>query len=133
MINFHIADLLARIHIAGSKFIHTVIVIYNLYILRLLFTFYKEGIIEGFRVYNNQILVFLKYNPLNLKFLFKGIKLISTPGRRQYWTLKKLNKVYSYSNFSGFFLINSSAGIITSADALLNYRKGGEIIFKFSI
>lgn len=63
----------------------------------------------------------------------KKIKLISTPGRRQYWNLIKLNKNYSYRNFSGLLLINSHKGIITSTDGLLKLHTSGEIILKLII
>lgn len=65
--------------------------------------------------------------------LFKKTKLVSTPGRRVFWNLIKLNKFYSYRNFSGLFLISSNKGIITSTDALLKLRSGGEILIKLVV
>ena len=64
--------------------------------------------------------------------LFKKVKLLSTPGRRQYWNLTKLNIKYSYGNFSGFYIISSNKGLITSGDALLKYRTGGEMLIKIT-
>jgi len=41
--------------------------------------------------------------------------------------------VYSYGNFSGLFLISTNKGLLSSADALLNFRAGGEIFLKIKI
>lgn len=84
MVNFYLADLISRIHVASCKFMYSVNVLYSLYNLRILMVLNFEGIIEGFRVKNNYIIVFLKFNFLNNCMLFKYTKLISTPGHRVY-------------------------------------------------
>lgn len=84
MKTFSIADFIARIHIASCKFIRSVIVLYNLITLKLLSLLLKEGYIEGFTISFFNIQVFIKFNFITNKFLFKNIKLISTPGRRQF-------------------------------------------------
>jgi ribosomal protein S8 len=65
--------------------------------------------------------------------LFRYTKLVSTPGRRQYWKLIKLNRVFSYNNFAGFYILSSNKGIITSYDALLKLHSGGEVLLKITI
>jgi ribosomal protein S8 len=127
------ADLIARLHIASCKFMYTVSVSYTLFNLRVLVVLNSEGIIEGFKVIEDSIIVNLKYNFLNKLMLFKNTKLISTPGRRQYWSLAKLNKVYGYNNFAGFYLLSTNKGIVTSHDALLKLHSGGEILLKITI
>jgi ribosomal protein S8 len=82
MIFYHIADFIARLHVASCKYLYTVSVIYNKVNLRLLILFNIEGIIEGFRILNDFILVFLKYSYFNIFMLFKNVTLFSTPGRR---------------------------------------------------
>ena len=84
MIFYHIADFVARLHVASCKYIYTVKVSFNKINLRLLILFNIEGIIEGFRVLKGFILVFLRYSYLNIFMLFKNVKLISTPGRRSF-------------------------------------------------
>lgn len=84
MVNYHLADMVARLHVASCKFMSSVTVLYTLSNLRLLIVLNYEGLIEGFKVVSRDIVVFLKYNFLNRLMLFKNTKLISTPGRRQY-------------------------------------------------
>lgn len=84
MLNFYLADLISRIHVASCKFMYSVNVLYSISNLRILIVLNFEGFIEGFRVLNNIIIVYLKYNYLNNSMLFKNSKLISTPGRRIY-------------------------------------------------
>jgi len=69
MINYNIADLIARMHVASSKKIVLVKTLKTLANLRLLILLQKEGFIDGFRVYNNNLLVFLKFDPIN-EFLY---------------------------------------------------------------
>lgn len=84
MIQYQVADLVARIHVASCKFIYTVKVSNNINNLKILTLLNHEGFIEGFRVYYDFVLVFLKYNFMNRLLLFRTVSLISTPGRRQY-------------------------------------------------
>ena len=93
----------------------------------MLYLLYIEGFVEGFRVFNNIILIFLRYSYLNMFMIFKIISILSTPAKRWFWNMTKLYKNYSYSNFSGMFILNSSKGLITSADALLKLHTAGEI------
>jgi ribosomal protein S8 len=58
-----------------------------------------------------KILVFFKY--------FKGchlfkFKVISKPSNRIYFSLNKLSLNFSKNNFSGFFVISTSNGLMTS-------------------
>jgi ribosomal protein S8 len=133
MVNYHLADMVARLHVASCKFMSSVTVLYTLSNLRLLIVLNFEGLIEGFKVVSRDIVVFLKYNFLNRLMLFKNTKLISTPGRRQHWRLIKLNRVFSYNNFAGFYILSTNKGIITSYDALLKLRSGGEALLKIII
>jgi len=84
MIQYQFSDCIARIHVASRKFVKSVSITYSVYILQFISLLHKEGFIEGFRVYKNSILVFLKYNLIHGKFLLRTMKVISTPGRRQY-------------------------------------------------
>lgn len=84
MLNFFLADLISRIHVASCKFMYSVNVLYSISNLRILIVLNYEGFIEGFRVFKDIIIVYLKYNYLNNCMLFKNTKLISTPGRRVY-------------------------------------------------
>lgn len=84
MLSYNFANFVCRLHVASCKFLSETKVLYSLMNLRFLVLLTKEGIIEGFRVFNEFIIVFLKRNIFNYSFLFKFSKLISTPGKRQY-------------------------------------------------
>lgn len=84
MYNYTFADFVTRIHVASCKFMYTINVNYTLRNLKTLVLLNNEGFIEGFRVFQNNILVFLKYNIINHMMLFKNTKLISTPGNKQF-------------------------------------------------
>lgn len=133
MSNYSLADFVTRIHVASCKFMYTTNVDYTINNLKTLVLLNNEGIVEGFRVSQNKILVFLKYNILNHMMLFKKTKIVSTPGNRQFWSLIKLNQRFSYSNFSGFYLLSTNKGLISSSDALLKYRTSGEILLKLNV
>src|ERR1700723_3203423 len=122
MFFYSLADMLSRLHVASLKNIVTVSVTFSKSNLRFLMLLFVEGIIEGFKISNDFILVFLKKMQFNCFLLFRTVKLFSTPGHRTYWSLTKLSKKYSYQNFSGFFVLSSSKGLLTSFDALLKYR-----------
>jgi len=133
LIFYQIADFLARLHVASCKNISSVSISFTKVNLRLLILFNLEGFIEGFRVLGDYILVFLRNSFLDMFLLFKNVSLVSTPGRRFFFNLRKLSKIYSYRNFSGCFILTCSKGFITSSDSLLKLHSTGEVFFKLFI
>ena|ERR1700744_1403002 len=91
---------------------------------------YKEGVIRLYILEKTKILVFFKY--------FKGcnlfkFKIISKPSKRIYMSLNKLSLKFSKNNFSGFFVISTSNGLMTSNTCLLYKYLSGEVLFKVFI
>jgi small subunit ribosomal protein S8 len=91
---------------------------------------YQNGLIRGFYLdfVRDQILVYLKYHLGNP--VLKDIKIVSRPGKRAFWTLNKLSLKYNLRNFSGFYILSTSRGLLTSHQCLLSYRIGGEVLLK---
>lgn len=129
--NYPLADLVARLNVSSKRHLDCVRICNSSFNLRILVLLYTNGVVRGFHVRSNYILVLLKYclgRPC-----FKQITVISRPGCRIFWSLGYLSLIYNYNNFSGFFVISSPKGLITSNDALLSLRLTGEILLKVSI
>jgi ribosomal protein S8 len=62
--------------------------------------------------------------------VFFDVKLISTPGKKVYWSLNKLSLKYNLNNFGGFYIISTSKGLITSHNCLLGNNLSGKILLK---
>lgn len=129
--NFSIAALVSQLNVAASMHLENVKVINTDLTARILFLLYKNGVIRGFFVKNAFILVFLKY--FLGKSLFRSISVVSRPGCRVFWSLRALSLLYYFDNFSGFFVISSPKGLITSNDSLTGLHLSGEILLKVSI
>jgi len=129
--NFPLADLVSRLNVAASKRLENVKVKQTDLTLRVLFLLYSNGVIRGFSVRSDFVLVFLKY--FLGDSLFKNITIISRPGCRVFWNLRKLSLIYSFRSFSGFYIISSPKGLITSNDSLLGLRLSGEVLLKVSL
>ena len=65
MINYNIADFIARVHVASSKKIFFVKILRTLTNLRILNLFQKEGIIDNFKILDNDIMIFLKFDSIS--------------------------------------------------------------------
>lgn len=61
---------------------------------------WDEGFIVGYKVTNDNLIIFLKY--LKNKPVINSIKLISKPGRRVYYSAKQLWKMDSSKSFIVF-------------------------------
>lgn len=133
MIFYSLADFVCRVHIASMKRIITVSVLFTKLNLRLLSLLNNEGFIEGFRVIDDFILIFLRNTFLNMFMLFRYIQLLSSPAKRYFVNLIMLLKIFSYRNFSGIFILNSSKGLITSTDSLLKLHTAGENLIKLFV
>lgn len=129
--NYLLADLVSRLNVSSRRHLRSVRVCNSSFTLRVLVVLYNNGVIRGFNVRRNYIIVLLKY--YLGKSAFKQITVVSKPGCRIFWRLGRLSLNYSYNNFSGFFLISSPKGLITSSDSLLGLRLTGEILLRVSI
>lgn len=127
-VNYQLADLVSRINVASSRRLSLVQVTYTTLNMRVLVILYRNGVIRGIRVVKGTLIVLLKY--VALEPVFRQLKLISRPGCRIYWKLSKMALVYNYNNFSGFFIISSPCGLVTSADCLLGLRISGEVLLQ---
>jgi ribosomal protein S8 len=130
--NFIISDFVSRINVAVARRLLTVVVLRNSLSVQVVYLLYINGVISSFRFSNNRrIIIFLKY--FKSFSAFRGIKIVSTPGHRVFWTLNYLALKYFFGNFSGFYIISTSKGLLTSNDCLLSTHVSGEVILKVSI
>jgi len=65
--------------------------------------------------------------------VFLNIELVSTPGKKVYWSLNKLSLKYKFNSFAGFFIISTSKGLVTSNDCLIGGNICGKVLFKIYI
>ena len=73
-------------------------------------------------------MVYLKY--YKNKPVFFDVKLISTPGKKVYWSLNKLSLKYNLNSFCGFYVISTSKGLVTSNLCLLGKNISGKVLLK---
>lgn len=128
---YQVGDLALRLNVAAHRHLKSVRVVHSSLTLRLLYVLYANGVIRGFTIKKKFVLVFLKY--YLGKSVFSSITLISKPGCRIYWSLRKLSLVYNFSNFTGFYIISSPRGFITSTEALLGVHSSGEVLLKVTL
>lgn len=129
--NFSIASMVSQLNVAARMHLENVKVVNTDLSMRILFLLYKNGVIRGFFVKSTYILVFLKYS-LG-KSLFRDISIVSRPGCRVFWNLRLLSLIYNFNSFSGFYIISSPKGLITSSDSLIGLHLSGEVLLKVSI
>lgn len=134
MTNYNFADLLVRINVAYRAHLTSVKVLKTQLNIKFLFLLYKIGLIKSFYVLPNdtEILIYLKYKK-NGTPLIHTLELVSTPGKREYWTLSLLSKNYRKHAISTFYIISTSKGLLTSNEALLFKNISGEILCKIKI
>lgn len=128
MVNYFLGDLVTRLNVAAKNRLVSIRVLNTSSNIDILTFFYNNGLISGFRIYQDYIWVFLAY--IKHFCAFSKLELISTPGKRRFWSLNKLQKKYSNTNFAGFFVISSNKGLITSTQALLSLHTSGEVLIK---
>lgn len=91
---------------------------------------YKAGIIRTFRIEASYLSVYFKFRlgqPIGKLFI------VSRPGKRAQWTLKFLARNFNAHNFSGFYIISSQKGLITSDYGLLQGHKSGEVLIRIEV
>ncbi|MDR3156237.1 MAG: 30S ribosomal protein S8 [Holosporaceae bacterium] len=123
-----IADMLARIKNACRRYFEAVDVPSSRLKAGILMVLEREGYIDGFEEIkkdNRQYLrVVLKY--YNGLPVIKVLERVSKPSRRVYSKMKKISAVY---NGFGIYVLSTSVGIMSDAEAKKN-NVGGEILCK---
>ena len=122
-----IADMLTKIRNAAlAKHSSTVVPASNTK-MEICKIFKSEGYINSFKVVEDGsrkfIKIFLKYDNNN-NSVIRGIKKLSTPGRRVYSGYKDMPRVF---NGYGVIVVSTSSGIITGRKAK-EAKVGGELI-----
>ena len=90
----------------------------------IIFILKDEGFIEDFEIFENEILICLKYIGKLRKPVISNIKRISRPGLRIYSNSKNLPKVL---NNLGVAILSTSQGVMTNLQAK-ELGIGGEIL-----
>jgi small subunit ribosomal protein S8 len=124
---YTLGDFVCRLNVASRGHLKSIDVPNLKIVYKILDILYKQGLIRGFAIKNDKIRVFLKYYE-NLPVC--KLQLVSKPSRRIYSRLHNLSLIYNNYAFSGFYIISTNKGLLTSTDCLLNKANCGEIILK---
>jgi small subunit ribosomal protein S8 len=123
-----ISDMLARIKNACQRYFETVDIPSSKIKAGVLRVLEREGYINGFQEVSmdnrNVLRVDLRY--YDGKPVIKMLDRVSKPSRRVYSKLKKINAVF---NGFGVYILSTSKGIMSDAEAREN-NVGGEILCK---
>jgi len=128
--NSLLSTFIAQLNLGSSRRLRYITVNYSKIIINIIKLLYKEGVIRLYILKDTKIFIYFKY--------FKGcnlfkFKIISKPSKRVYWSLRNLSLKYNKENFSGFFIISTPLGLLTSNECLLYRYISGEILFKIYI
>lgn len=128
MVHDMISDFVTRIRNGQNAKLLSVKVPNTKLCLRLIQILYKEGYVRGYAYFKGKdkfhIELLLKYfeNQPAIQFIHR----ISKPGKRIYWSYRKLKKICMYQPGSTFIL-STSHGIVSSNEALV-LKVGGEVL-----
>lgn len=125
--NYILSDLISRLNVASKNRLRSIKVLNTKLSRNVLCILYKNGLIIRFFIELEYIYVFLKYHQNECVC---NLKVISKPSKRVYVNLHKLSLLYNNNSFSGFYILSTSKGLITSNDCLLFKHKGGELLLK---
>lgn len=128
--NSLLSSFIAQLNLGSSRRLRYITVNYSKIIIRITKLLYKEGVIRLYLLKDTKIFIYFKY--------FKGcnlfkFKVISRPGKRVYWSLRNLSLKYNKENFSGFFILSTPLGLLTSNECLLHKHVSGEVLFRIYI
>ena len=119
-----ISDILTRIRNANLVAHQIVVIPFTKMSKAIISILKEEGFIEDFEIFENEILVCLKYKGKLKKPVISNIERISRPGLRIYSNSKNLPKVL---NNLGIAIISTSQGVMTNLKAI-ELGIGGEIL-----
>lgn len=91
--------------------------------------FYKEGFLRNyhFTLDGKYIIVFFKFTQGGVNVLKFGLKRVSKPSKKIFFTFEQIKKRYNISDF--FLIYNNFYGFLLGKDVFF-LRVGGELIFE---
>ena len=132
MLNFLLGEFISRLNIANRGHFKSIYVNNINIALNLLELFEWLGIIEGFFILNDKkIEVFMKQARIN-RFAFKNIKLISTPGKRVYVSLKQLYMLKDKVGKNVVYILSTDEGLMFDVECIKK-RKSGEVLLLINV
>lgn len=123
-----ISDMLARIKNACMRYFETVDIPSSKVKAGVLRVLEREGYINGFKeiIKENRAFLRVTLRYYEGKSVIKTLDRVSKPSRRVYSKLKKISPVF---NGFGIYILSTSKGIMSDAEAKEN-NVGGEILCK---
>src|SRR5690349_1834173 len=102
---------------------------YDKQLLLLLKQLYGAGYISGYQIMKNCKSIIVSFNFINNRSTFTGIKRISTPGHRTFFTFKQLQRRYILEK--KIYILNTARGPVISNLAIA-YKLGGEALYELT-
>jgi ribosomal protein S8 len=127
---YNISNLVSQINLGAKRRLRFIKVDFSEISLNIIKILYNQGVIRTYIIKHNKILIFFKYY---LKKIAMKITIISKPGNRIFMSIKKLSYYYNNNNFSGFLIIATQKGLITSTTCLLKEHIAGEVLLKIEL
>lgn len=128
--NFELADFVCRMRLGSRSHYQSIKVRRNNLSFALLQLLYNNGVIRGFFCERLTIKVFLKY--YYGKPTLRQIRLITKPSSRAYWSLRHLSRRYNLHSLSGFYVVSTDKGLMTSHECMF-HGLSGEVLLKISV
>lgn len=129
--NHSISNLISKINYGVQKRLRFLNIENDYNTLKMLRLLYINGVIRSYRILNDKkVSVYFKYHSCNKAF---KLSVVSVPGNRTYWKINKLMKNYNKNNFSGFYILSTQKGLLTSDKCILEEHVGGEVLLKIEV
>lgn len=128
--SYLIGDLVAKINLGAKRRLRFIKVNFNETNLNIIKILYNHGAIRTFIIKKDNILIYFKYY---LKKIAINLSIISKPSNKIKMTRNKLAYYYNNNNFSGFLIISTQKGLLTSTSCLLKEHLSGEILIKVEL
>lgn len=129
--NYQIAAFVSMINLGMIRKLRFIEMPRTIIAIRLLRILYREGVIRTFVVRYGYISVYFKY--VDSKLLCTKLELVSRPSKPCHWNLTDLAKKFNKHNFTGFYIISTTRGFITSDYCLLQGHLSGKILIKVEL
>ena len=129
--SYPLASLVSKLNFASKRKLFLIYVPFTNFNLSVLKVLYTEGVINAFVIRKSNIVVYLKY--LNNKSVFKSLKVVSRPGKRKFSNLVALQRYQASMYLSGFYIISTSKGILSSSQSLFMFENVGELLIKVDL
>jgi ribosomal protein S8 len=129
--NYVVGNYIALLNLGIRRNVRSIRIVKTKMGIRLTKFLYEQGVLRSHSILPQEVVINFKY--YHGHHVISRLSIVSRPGKRCYMTMQKLALIYNTHTFTGFYIVSTSQGLLSSDYCLTLGHIGGEVLVKVEL